>query len=142
MLGIIGSASAALAGAFFLGRASAAEKEPKPQILSTASVYAKHLKKADEPFASAPLMAGRNASAALLQVEKEIKPRADENAEEWQYVLRGGGTALFGSDRRAVKAGDLIYIPRGESHGFINGARAGTLFLSVTAPPSDGEARR
>jgi mannose-6-phosphate isomerase-like protein (cupin superfamily) len=40
-------------------------------------------------------------------------------AEELYYVLSGSGTAVLDGQPRAIKAGDLLRLPPGTTHGFI-----------------------
>ena len=39
------------------------------------------------------------------------------NTNEIQYILEGTGTVWLGDKEVAVKAGDLIIIPKGVAHG-------------------------
>lgn len=43
-------------------------------------------------------------------------------AEELYYVLSGSGTAVLDGQPRAIKAGDLLRLPPGTTHGFITEA--------------------
>ena len=40
-------------------------------------------------------------------------------AEELYYVLAGSGTAVLDGQPQAIKAGDLLRLPPGTTHGFI-----------------------
>jgi mannose-6-phosphate isomerase-like protein (cupin superfamily) len=135
------AASVALTGAFLWGRATAEEAKPGPAVFSLPSILAKNAPGKDEPYKIIPLASGKDASATEVVTEKELKPHYHEGREEWAYVIRGGGTMLLGDRKRPVKAGDLVYIPRGTVHGFANGAKGQTVVLSIMAPPFDGKDR-
>ncbi len=47
------------------------------------------------------------------------------NNDEIQYILSGSGTMWLGDTQRAIKAGDLIVVPKGTAH-------AGTVAMSGT----------
>jgi mannose-6-phosphate isomerase-like protein (cupin superfamily) len=138
LLPFIGVAGLTLS--FALGRATAQNPERKPSILSTLSVLSKN-PLGKEPFKIIPLLQGQDASATLVRAMGQLKPHYHEGREEIVYVIRGGGTMILGGRKRPVKAGDVIYIPRGTVHGFTNGAKSDTVVFSVMAPPFDGKDR-
>lgn len=127
--------------AFALGRATAGEEAPKPQIVSLASVLAKNPSAQGEAFKVMPVAQGRDASVTVVRATGELPPHYHEAREEVVYVVRGGGTMLLGNEKRPVKAGDILHIPRRVPHGFVNGAKRETVVVSVMAPPFDGKDR-
>jgi len=42
------------------------------------------------------------------------------NAEEYFFVLKGSGLHLTDSEPVPLRQGDLVFVPRGEWHGFAN----------------------
>lgn len=42
------------------------------------------------------------------------------NAEETEYVIEGEGVARVGDEDVAMKAGDIVFVPAGDNHGFVN----------------------
>ncbi len=40
-------------------------------------------------------------------------------AEEWYYVLSGGGTAVLNGQEYPLAAGDFLRLPPGTTHGFV-----------------------
>jgi mannose-6-phosphate isomerase-like protein (cupin superfamily) len=127
--------------AFALGRATAEDAEKKPDIVSVMTALSKNPLVKDEPFKIIPLVQGQDASATVVRAMNELKPHYHEGREEIVYVIRGGGTMVLGGQKRPVKAGDVIYIPRGTVHGFTNGSKGETVVFSVMAPPFDGKDR-
>ena len=132
----------ALAGtAFFVGRATAEDAAYKSTVLSVPALLSKNPPDRDEAFKILPLVQGQDVSVTVVRAEKDLPPHYHESREEVAYVVRGGGTMRLGEEKRAVKAGDVIYIPRRVVHGFTNGAKQGTVVVSVMAPPFDGKDR-
>ncbi|MBW3621886.1 MAG: cupin domain-containing protein [Armatimonadetes bacterium] len=129
------------AAAFLLGRATAGEAAYQPQILSLPSVLAKHPLAKDEPFRIIPVVQGRDASVTVVRAARELPPHYHNEREEVVYVVRGGGTMQIGEEKRPVKAGDILYLPRKVPHGFSNGAKQETVVVSVMSPPFDGKDR-
>jgi mannose-6-phosphate isomerase-like protein (cupin superfamily) len=127
-------------GAFVLGRVSAQEAD-KPLILSLSGLLEKNPPAKDEAFKILPAVQGRDASVTVVRAEKDLPPHYHEGREEIVYVVRGGGTMQIGDEKRPVKAGDIVYIPRHVVHGFSNGAKRDTVVVSVMAPPFDGKDR-
>jgi quercetin dioxygenase-like cupin family protein len=55
------------------------------------------------------------------------------SCEEVLYVLEGAGLHLSEGDPVRQEAGDVVYIPRGEWHGFANDGAAPTTVIAVFA---------
>ncbi len=53
------------------------------------------------------------------------------NAEEYFLVLEGSGLHLTDGDPVPVQVGDLVFIPKGEWHGFANDTDFSTLVVTV-----------
>ena len=53
------------------------------------------------------------------------------HAEEYFFVLRGAGQHLTEGEPVALEAGDLVFIPKGEWHGFANDSDEPTLVVTV-----------
>lgn len=51
------------------------------------------------------------------------------NAEEFQYIVEGEGFSLNGDEVIPVKAGDLLFTPKGEWHGYRNTTDTETVML-------------
>ncbi|WP_227837513.1 cupin domain-containing protein [Nocardia aurantia] len=57
------------------------------------------------------------------------------NQDEVAFVYRGSGELLTGSERTALRAGDMIFLPRNVEHVFSNtGATEDLAFFSVWWP--------
>ena len=59
--------------------------------------------------------------------------------DEIQYILSGSGTMWLGDTQRAIKAGDLIVVPKGTPHaGTV--ATSGTFkAIAIKLPPQGGD---
>lgn len=53
------------------------------------------------------------------------------HAEEYFFVLEGSGEHLTDGEPVALTAGDLVFIPKGEWHGFANRSDEPTLVVTV-----------
>ena len=52
------------------------------------------------------------------------------NAEQVYFVMQGEGTVQVGEESEEVKGGDVIFLPKGIQHGFINtGEKLAIVFL-------------
>jgi quercetin dioxygenase-like cupin family protein len=54
--------------------------------------------------------------------------------EETVYGLEGTMTFTVAGERKDVKPGDVLFIPRGVVHGFVNATQANAKMLSVLTP--------
>ena len=65
-------------------------------------------------------------------------------AEQWLYVVAGSGVAIVAGARRALAAGSLLLIERGEAHEIRNTGRTLLKTLNFYSPPAytrDGDER-
>ncbi len=53
-------------------------------------------------------------------------PRHAHDYEHEVFIVEGSGTVLLGGEERAVKAGDVIYVPANHEHQFKAGASNGS----------------
>jgi quercetin dioxygenase-like cupin family protein len=56
-------------------------------------------------------------------------PHRHPNAEEAQYLIKGSGLARVGDKDIVQNAGDTVFVPRGEWHGFENTSDGETVML-------------
>jgi quercetin dioxygenase-like cupin family protein len=57
------------------------------------------------------------------------RPHRHPNAEEAQYLIKGQGLALVGDVEIEQAAGDTVFVPRGEWHGFQATGEGETIML-------------
>lgn len=69
--------------------------------------------------------------------DSEGGPRnAHRGADQWMLVLDGRGTAIVNGKRRALRAGSLLLIEKGERHEIRNTGRALLKSFVVYTPPA------
>ncbi len=61
-------------------------------------------------------------------------PHHHRDWEETVYGLEGVTTFTVGGERKELKAGDVLFIPRGVVHGFVNETQADARMLAVLTP--------
>ncbi|GAB3509532.1 cupin domain-containing protein [Pseudoxanthomonas daejeonensis] len=57
-------------------------------------------------------------------------------AEQWLYVVSGTGVAIVDGKRRALAAGSLLLVERGEAHEIRNSGRTPLKTLNFYSPPA------
>ncbi len=76
----------------------------------------------------------------LMQVRGREPLHHDADSDITMFLLRGQGTIRIGDRSFPVKAGDVLHIPRGVPHGFVNqgsGIGIALLVLSPSPGPND-----
>jgi quercetin dioxygenase-like cupin family protein len=61
------------------------------------------------------------------------------NAEETEYIVSGSGIAAVGDDNVRIGAGELVFVPRNEYHGFHNDTDTETVMVWTYAPAASLE---
>jgi len=79
------------------------------------------------------MMSFRHFARITLEPGETNNMHTHRDAEQVYFVLRGGGTVQVGDERRTVKAGDAIFLPVGDPHGFFNTGDRRTVLLLVGA---------
>jgi quercetin dioxygenase-like cupin family protein len=84
---------------------------------------------------------GRSASASqhIVQIRDREILHVHKLHDGTVIMLRGQGYLVLAGKRIDVKAGDVIHIPRGVAHQYVNGAGEPTVALAVYAPAFDGK---
>jgi mannose-6-phosphate isomerase-like protein (cupin superfamily) len=84
------------------------------------------------PGKTTPLACGSEGSATLIQV-KEPVAQHQHDADEFIYIIAGEGNVnVAGRDQR-VKAGVLVFMPRGTSHALTASGRNPLVVMSTKA---------
>ena len=84
---------------------------------------------------------GRSASASqhVVQIRDREVPHLHKLHDATVTMMRGQGYLVLGQKRIDLKTGDVIHIPRGVPHYYVNTASDPTVALAVYAPPFDGK---
>ena len=66
------------------------------------------------------------------------EPHIHENAEEYIIIMKGRGSQLVGKQTFAVRAGDVVYVPKKTVHATLNSSRRTdlVLFFAYAGAPS------
>ena len=106
--------------------------------------------KLDKILADNPLPPGENikvanlgrsqsASQHVVQIRDREIPHLHKVHDATVTMLRGEGYLILGKKRINLKAGDIVHIPRGVPHYFVNTASQRTVALAVYSPAFDGK---
>jgi mannose-6-phosphate isomerase-like protein (cupin superfamily) len=77
----------------------------------------------------------------LAIVQSSELPHRHNRHDSTVTILRGHGTMTIGGETRHVRAGAVMFIPRGVVHHYTNESDPPTVALVVYAPPFDGQDR-
>jgi quercetin dioxygenase-like cupin family protein len=78
-------------------------------------------------------------STFVIWVKKNVPKHYHEYHTEYIQVLRGKAIMLIGDEKRIIKKGDFIIIPKGKIHAVLKVKRGPLKVVSVQAPKFDGE---
>lgn len=73
-------------------------------------------------------------SVSLAVVEDRIRPHYQKVSDEIYTILRGKGLVTVGSHTKEVSEGDVIAIPKGEVHSFVNTGQEACWVLFSSGP--------
>jgi quercetin dioxygenase-like cupin family protein len=100
---------------------------------------------ADNPLAPgenikvANLGRSQSASQHVVQIRDREVPHLHKVHDATVTMLRGEGYLILGKNRINLKAGDIVHIPRGVPHHYVNTASEPTVALAVYSPAFDGK---
>lgn len=122
---------------------------PAPRFLLQ---YGRDLKQfeLDKILADAPLLPGENikvttlgqgttGSHHLVQIRDREAPHLHKAHDVTVTLLKGQGELILDQRRIALRAGDVVYIPRDIVHYFVNTASEPAVAFAVYSPPFDGK---
>jgi mannose-6-phosphate isomerase-like protein (cupin superfamily) len=122
---------------------------PAPRIFLQ---YGKELKQAEieKVLAENPLGAsenikittlgqGQGVSHHVVQVRDREKPHMHKIHDGTVVMVKGRGYLMMDNRRIDLSAGDIVYIPRGAVHYFVNTAAEPAVAFVVFSPPFDGK---
>jgi mannose-6-phosphate isomerase-like protein (cupin superfamily) len=88
-----------------------------------------------------PLSRGEQSHNLLVQVRDREPLHLHADSDITVYLLRGHGKIRLGDRQLPVRAGDVMHIPRGTIHAFINEDREPAAALVVYSPAPGPEDR-
>lgn len=80
-----------------------------------------------------PLVCGSDGNATLIQLNQPLQQHAHDDADEFIYVVAGEGSASLQGTSQKLKAGTLLFVPRGTLHGLTVSGRNPLIVLSTRA---------
>jgi mannose-6-phosphate isomerase-like protein (cupin superfamily) len=100
-----------------------------------AAELAAHPLARNENIRPLPLARGEHTSHLLVQIRDREPVHYHADSDISVLMLRGSGTIHIGEQRLPAKAGDVMFIPRGVVHYFINEAKEPAAALVIYSPP-------
>jgi mannose-6-phosphate isomerase-like protein (cupin superfamily) len=82
---------------------------------------------------------GQSVSHHLVQIRDREKPHVHKIHDGTVVMVKGGGYLMMENRRLDMSAGDIVYIPRGAVHYFVNTTSEPTVAFVVFSPPFDGK---
>ncbi|HEY7163856.1 MAG TPA: cupin domain-containing protein [Candidatus Binatia bacterium] len=80
-----------------------------------------------------------DASQHIVQIRNREIPHTHNSHDSTVFMLRGHGYLVMDGRRIDLAAGDIIHIPRGVPHYYVNTASDPTVAFVVFSPPFDGK---
>lgn len=90
---------------------------------------------AGENIKPLPLHRSAHTSHLLVQIRDREPVHYHADSDISVLMLRGSGTIHIGGQRLAAKAGDVLFIPRGVVHYFVNAGEEPAAALVIYSPP-------
>lgn len=82
---------------------------------------------------------GRTVSHHLVQIRDRESPHIHKDHDLTVTVLRGQGYLMLGTTRIDLTVGDVVFIPSGTIHNFVNTDNQPSVALAMFSPPFDGK---
>jgi mannose-6-phosphate isomerase-like protein (cupin superfamily) len=82
---------------------------------------------------------GQGVSHHVVQVRDREKPHMHKIHDGTVVMVKGRGYLMMDNRRIDLSAGDIVYIPRGAVHYFVNTAAEPAVAFVIFAPPFDGK---
>jgi len=116
--------------------AQAADPPMVPMIIDIAALKDPDLNATPNPdLRSKGLVTTSNATIAVQM--GNVAKHIHTNTDEIQYIVEGTGTAWLGDQKREIRPGMLIIIPRGTPHAGTEATSGRFKALAIKIPPQD-----
>ena len=79
------------------------------------------------------LACGNDGNATLIQLNQPLQSHSHDDADEFIYVVAGEGSASLQGTSQKLKAGTLLFVPRGTPHGLTVSGRNPLIVVSTRA---------
>ncbi len=94
---------------------------------------------ANENIKMTTLGQGQGASHHVVQIRDREKPHLHKLHDGTVVMVKGNGYLMMEKRRIDLSLGDIVYIPRGAVHYFVNTGSEPAVAFVVFAPPFDGQ---
>jgi mannose-6-phosphate isomerase-like protein (cupin superfamily) len=83
------------------------------------------------------VMTGPHSQVVLMSVEPggEIGEEVHDDVDQVLVFVDGTGEAVLGGDSSSVEPGDLVFVPAGTRHNFVNRGDTALKLYTVYSPP-------
>ena len=82
---------------------------------------------------------GESVSHHVVQVRDREAPHMHKTHDGTVIMMRGRGYLMMENRRMDLSVGDVVYIPRGVVHYYVNSASEPTVAFVIFSPPFDGK---
>ena len=104
------------------------------------ALLAKHALGPKENIKVVPLAQSEHSAQVLVQVRDREPLHYHADSDITVFLLRGRGQLRLGPRTHAVKAGDVLHVPRGAIHAYINqGPEVGVAVVSNSPAPGPND---
>ncbi|MEA2934929.1 MAG: hypothetical protein QOD74_1575 [Variibacter sp.] len=117
-----------------LPQANAAAETITPQLVHVGELAADSLGMASGTGMRSKNFVSADGMTLAIQAGNALKHQ-HPNTNEFQYILEGSGTRWLGDKEVKVKAGDLLIIPKGTTHGGTKSDGAPLKAIAIKTPP-------
>ena len=94
---------------------------------------------ADQPVRIEELARTANASYHIVQIRDREQPHTHQAHEAVARLEAGEGIFVLGRQVLSLKAGDIVVIPQGKPHFFVNTGKEPAVAWVMFIPPFDGK---
>jgi quercetin dioxygenase-like cupin family protein len=117
-----------------------AAPQGQPQVRDLERLLAEQPLAPGENIKAIPLVRNERVAQLLVQVRDREPLHYHADSDLSVFLLRGSGRMQIGGETRAVRAGDVLHIPRGVPHAYINtGPEPGVAFVVMSPPPGPAD---
>ena len=83
------------------------------------------------------VMTGPHSQVVIMSVEPggEIGEEVHDDVDQVLVFVEGTGEAVLGGDTSGVEPGDLVFVPAGTRHNFVNRGDTALKLYTVYSPP-------
>lgn len=93
----------------------------------------------NENFKLTTLGQSQGASHHMVQIRDRESPHLHQGHDATVIMVRGRGYLIMDTRRITLSAGDIVHIPRGVPHYYVNSDLHPTVAFVIYAPPFDGK---